>query len=60
MGKCLSIADKQGFKTIHGIVLHENRNMLALGKELGFELKRDPDSGDNALVIHFGGNGSWY
>ena len=34
--------------------------MLSLGKELGFELKRDPDSGDNALVIHFGGNGSWY
>jgi acetyltransferase len=54
--KCLSIAEKRGFKTVHGIVLRENRNMLALGKKLGFEIKRDPDSGDNELVIHFGGN----
>ena len=54
--KCLSIAEKQGFETVHGIVLRENRNMLALGKKLGFEIKRDPDSGDNELVIHFGGN----
>jgi acetyltransferase len=55
--KCLSIAEKQGFKTVHGIVLHENKNMLALGKKLGFAIKRDPDSGDNELVIHFGGSG---
>jgi acetyltransferase len=54
--KCLSIAEKQGFKTVHGIVLRENRNMLALGKKLGFEIKRDADSADNELVIHFGGN----
>ena len=51
--KCLSIAEKRGFKTVHGIVLEENRNMLALGKKLGFEAKRDLD-GDNELVIHFG------
>ena len=57
--KCLSIAEKRGFKTVHGIVLHENKNMLALGKKLGFEIKRDPDSGDNELVIHFGGNRKW-
>jgi acetyltransferase len=54
--KCLSIAEKRGFKTVHGIVLHENKNMLALGKKLGFDIKRDPDCGDNELVIHFGGN----
>jgi hypothetical protein len=30
--------------------------MLALGKKLGFEIKRDADAGDNELVIHFGGN----
>ena len=54
--KCLSIAEKRGFETVHGIVLHENRNMLALGKKLGFEIKRDADSADNELVIHFGGN----
>jgi acetyltransferase len=51
--KCLSIAEKHGFKTVHGIVLHENRNMLALGKKLGFDIKREPDSGENELVIHF-------
>ena len=49
---CLSIAAKRGFKTVHGIVLHENTNMLALGKKLGFEIKQDPDSGYNKLVIH--------
>ena len=54
--KCLSIAEKRGFKKVHGIVLHENKNMLALGKKLGFDIKRDPDCGDNELVIHFGGN----
>jgi len=54
--KCLSIAERQGFESVHGIVLHENRNMLALGKKLGFHIKREPDSGDNELVIHFRGN----
>ena len=56
--KCLSIAEKQGFKTVHGVVLHENRNMLALGKKLGFDIKRDPESEENRLVIHFGGKKS--
>jgi acetyltransferase len=54
--KCLSIAEKQGFESVHGIVLHENRNMLALGKKLGFGIKREADSGDNELVIHFRGD----
>jgi acetyltransferase len=54
--KCLSIAEKQGFESVHGIVLHENRNMLALGKKLGFAIKRDAESGDNELVIHLGEN----
>ncbi|MBF0259303.1 MAG: GNAT family N-acetyltransferase, partial [Desulfamplus sp.] len=52
--KCLSIAKKRGFKTIHGIVLNENRNMIALGRKLGFEVKREAGSGDNELVIHLG------
>jgi acetyltransferase len=59
LGKCLSIAEKQGFESVHGIVLRENRNMLALGKKLGFEIKRDPDCGDNELLIHFEGNRLW-
>jgi acetyltransferase len=53
--KCLSIAEKRGFESVHGIVLHENRHMLALGKKLGFVIKREVDSGDNELAIHFGG-----
>ena len=54
--KCLSIAEKQGFRTVNGIVLQENKNMLALGKKLGFETRKVSDSGENELVIHFGGN----
>ncbi|MFO7660496.1 MAG: hypothetical protein R6V77_06255, partial [Candidatus Cloacimonadaceae bacterium] len=52
--RCLAIAQKQGYKTVHGIVLGENRNMLALGKKLGFKIKKDPDSSDYNLVLHFG------
>ena len=54
--KCLSIAEKQGFKTVTGIVLHENKNMLALGKKLGFDIKKDSGYGDNELVMYFGEN----
>ncbi len=54
--RCLSIAEKHGFETVHGIVLKENKNMLLLGKKLGFAIKRGPDFGDNELVIHLGGN----
>ena len=54
--KCLSIAEKQGFKTVYGIVLKENKNMLTMGKKLGFDIKRDADTGENELVIQFGGN----
>ncbi len=38
--KCLLIAEKRGFKCIHGVVLRENTHMLALGKKLGFIMKR--------------------
>lgn len=30
--------------------------MLAMGNKLEFEIKRESDSGDNELVIHFGEN----
>lgn len=53
--RCLSIAEKRGFKIIHGYVLKENRNMLALGKKLGFGIEKDPDTDGNKLVIHLGG-----
>lgn len=54
--KCLAIAEKQGFDTIYGIALHENRDMLALGKKLGFTIQSDPDSGDTKFIMQLGGD----
>ncbi len=54
MRKCLLIAEKRGFKYIHGIVLKENKNMLALAKKLGFTLNRGEDYGEFEIQIHFG------
>jgi len=51
--KCLSIAKQQGFQTVYGIVLGGNRNMLTLGKKLGFDIKRDAGTGESELVINF-------
>ncbi len=53
LGKCLSIAEKQGYTMVLGVVLKENQNMLAMGKKLGFDIRRDAEGGDNELVIHF-------
>jgi hypothetical protein len=49
----IGVETYKGTVQLSGFVLHENRNMLALGKKLGFDIKRAPDSGDNELVIHF-------
>ena len=43
------------FIEIHGSVLRGNKNMLALEKKLGFDISRDPDTGENRLVIHLEG-----
>ncbi len=51
--KCLMIAEKRGFKKIHGIVLQENKNMLALGRKMGFAINRGEDSGEYELRIDF-------
>ena len=51
--RCLLIAGKRGFKQVHGIVLKENRNMVALGKKLGFLVKTGDDSGEYDLTIDF-------
>ena len=52
--KLLLIAEKRGFKNIHGIVLKENRNMVALGMKMGFMVRMDQDSGEYELRITFG------
>ncbi len=51
--RCLDIAKARGIEKVWGIVLPENRNMIALGKKLGFNVKRDPESGDFLLTILF-------
>ncbi|MCD6306069.1 MAG: GNAT family N-acetyltransferase [Deltaproteobacteria bacterium] len=50
---CLSIAERRGFQIVHGVVLSENQSMLALGKRLGFEMNRVPNSNEYELLIRF-------
>jgi acetyltransferase len=52
--KLLLLAERKGFKYIHGIVLRENTKMLALGKKMGFTVKRGDDPGESELQIRFG------
>jgi acetyltransferase len=51
--KCLDIAKDRGFETIMGLVLKENRNMLALGKKLGFEIEKH-EGEEYELFMRFG------
>ena len=41
---CLAIAGQRGYRRIYGIVLAENKQMLALGRKLGFMVKHIPGS----------------
>jgi len=50
---CLSIAERRGFRRVRGIVLPENQSMLALGKKLGFQITRRPETKEYELVIPF-------
>ncbi len=52
--KLLLVAEKRGFQYVHGIVLRENTKMLALGKKMGFAIKRGEDPGEHELQIRFG------
>nr|WP_319394290.1 bifunctional acetate--CoA ligase family protein/GNAT family N-acetyltransferase [uncultured Desulfobacter sp.] len=54
--KCLSIAAKRRFRVVHGFVLKTNRNMLALGRKLGFEIEKDLDTDGYKLVIQLEGS----
>ncbi len=51
--KCLDIAKSRGFKKVVGYVLQENRGMLALGKKLGFSVKKNMEEGDYELIIQW-------
>ncbi len=45
MNRLIAIARERGVKTIRGIVLAENTQMLALGKKMGFDIQPAPDAG---------------
>jgi acetyltransferase len=51
--RCISIAKERGFATVMGTVLAENTQMLALGKKLGFKIKKVSDVGEYELSIDF-------
>lgn len=51
LSTCLDIARKHRFKTIWGTVLAENKGMLALGRKLGFAIKRGDQAGEFELTL---------
>lgn len=53
LARCLDLAREQGIEKVWGIVLPENKQMLALGRKLGFAIERDPDSSDYLLKKDF-------
>jgi acetyltransferase len=49
--KCLAIAKERGIETVWGVVLRENKGMLALGRKLGFEASRTAEPGELELSM---------
>ena len=52
--QCLKGAGQMGLKRVMGLVLAENRQMLQLGRKLGFSVKRVQASGEYELSIDVG------
>jgi acetyltransferase len=51
--RCIAIAQERGIETVMGTVLAENTQMLALGKKLGFTIKKMPGTGEYELSKDF-------
>ena len=49
--RCLVYAKDKGLKRVWGIVISENRQMVKLGKKLGFDIKLVPGSSEYELAI---------
>jgi acetyltransferase len=49
--KCLVIARNHGLERVHGVVLAENTQMLALGKKLGFQRQKVTGANEYELKI---------
>jgi acetyltransferase len=54
--RCLGIARERGVQKVTGPVLAENTQMLALGRKLGFKMKKDPSVAEYELSIDLGQN----
>jgi acetyltransferase len=54
--RCLRIAKERGIQKVNGAVLAENTQMLALGRKLGFTIKKEKDVPEYELSIDFGKN----
>ena len=54
--RCLRIAKERGIQKVTGTVLAENTQMLALGRKLGFRIKKEKDVSEYELMIDFGIN----
>ena len=54
--RCLSIAQERGIQKITGTVLAENTQMLALGRKLGFTIRKEADIPEYELSIDFENN----
>jgi acetyltransferase len=52
--RCLDIAKERGVHEVTGTVLAENIQMLALGRKLGFRIKKIPDVSEYELSIDLG------
>jgi acetyltransferase len=51
--RCLRIAKEHGIQKVTGTVLAENTQMLALGRKLGFTIKKEQDVPEYELSIDF-------
>ena len=54
--RCLGIARERGIREVTGTVLAENTQMLALGRKLGFKIKKEPSVPEYELSIDLGQN----
>ncbi len=50
--RCLAIARLRDIKTIYGLVLAENTQMLALARKFNFKVRRVPQSSEYELTIN--------
>ena len=53
--RCLHVAKAQGMETVEGTVLAENRQMLNLGRKLGFRVLPGEGGGEYKLSIDLHG-----